>query len=106
VNDDKTKESNMVENQHKKITGYRDLTEADIALMNDIKAHEAATAALTDRVLARLRDQMPPDSYGSNDAFRQLSIAKTGFEEAFMRLVRAVAQPASPWVRQPKGQQS
>ena len=29
----------MVDNQHKKITGYRDLSEAEIGLMNSVKLH-------------------------------------------------------------------
>lgn len=83
----------MVDNQHKKITGYRDLSEAEIALMNEIKAHEKQTAELLSRVFAVAR----ATSDGPNEGTRQAAIAKTEFEHAFMRLVRAVARPASPW---------
>lgn len=71
-----------MDNQHKKITGYRDLSQAEIDLMNDIKAFEKKWNGLIDRLRA-----MP-----SNDQ-RQVAIAATDGESAFMRAVRAVAQP-------------
>lgn len=46
-----------MENQHRKIAGYRDLTEAEIAMMNKIKAHAAATEALLAEVYGHLGAQ-------------------------------------------------
>jgi hypothetical protein len=95
-----------LDNQHKKITGYRDLTQDEIDLMNEIKAHEAATAALLGKVrkLHAAPCGVPADPLAraahfaaGNEPARQLSIARTEFEGAFMRLVRSVAQPATPW---------
>jgi hypothetical protein len=80
-----------VDNQHKKITGYRDLSQAEIDLMNEVKAAEATVADLYRRVSATI------GSY-TGDGGRQAAIARTELESGFMRLVRAVAQPASPWV--------
>jgi hypothetical protein len=77
-----------MENQHQKITGYRELSYEEIGLMNEIKAKEAEVAALHSRVSALV---------GRTEGGRQASIARTEFEHAFMRLVRAVAQPATPW---------
>jgi hypothetical protein len=79
----------MVENQHQKIIGYRDLSVEEIALMNLIKEHEKQIAA----VHLMVQKLVPERS----EAARQANIARTEFESAFMRLVRAVAQPASPW---------
>ena len=59
----------MVENQHRKITGYRDLTEAEIAAMNKVKAMEAQVAELH----ALIVNILPPRS----EATRQASIART-----------------------------
>jgi hypothetical protein len=81
-----------VDNQHKKITGYRDLSQAEIDLMNEIKAAEATVAALV------LRVQHGQALAGISEGSRQAAIARTELEGGFMRLVRAVAQPASPWV--------
>ena len=65
-----------------KVTGYRQLTEGEIALMNSIKTHEAATAEMVN--LVRATDP-------AGEPQRQLALAVTAFEEAFMRTVRAVA---------------
>lgn len=46
-----------MDNQHTKITGYRDLTQAEIDLMNEIKAHGIATEALLSKVQAHLGAQ-------------------------------------------------
>jgi hypothetical protein len=81
-----------VENQHRKITGYRELNAFEISLMNSIKAKEAEVAELVQLV----RNTVEP-----GEPQRQAAIAVTVFEEAFMRLVRAVARPASPWERRP-----
>ena len=72
------------------VTGYRTLSEGEIALMNRIKAQEVATAELVN--LVRL-------TVPAGEPQRQCALAVTAFEEAFMRLVRAVAQPANPFIR-------
>lgn len=71
-----------MDNQHKKIAGYRDLSQSEIDLMNRIKAHEAGFNGLIDE----MRGQPGFDQ-------RQVSIAATDGESAYMRAVRAVAQP-------------
>lgn len=76
----------MVDNQHRKITGYRDMPQADIDLINEIKAHETAWAQLWLRVKAR---------EGTNP--RDHALARTHNEDAYYRLVKSVAAPASPY---------
>ena len=71
-----------MENQHRKISGYRELTEAEIALMNEAKALEAKFNGLIDR----LRSTAGIDQ-------RQVAIAATDGESAFMRAVRSIARP-------------
>jgi hypothetical protein len=77
-----------MDNQHKKITGYRDLSQAEIDLMNEIKQFEETAAEIVARVSALV---------GSSQQSRDVSLAKTHYEEATIRLVRAVAYPVSPW---------
>ncbi len=77
-----------MDNQHRKIATYRELNESEIALMNRIKAKEAELAEL----VALVRVTVPV-----GEPRRQVALAVTAFEEGCMRLVRAVAQPASPW---------
>jgi len=74
----------MVENQHRKIAGYRDLTEAEIALMNDIKAHGAALGDL----VSKLRNTPGLDQ-------RWIAIGATDLQTGLMALTRGVAQPTS-----------
>lgn len=71
-----------MDNQHKKIAGYRDLSQEEIDAMNGIKALEAKFNAMIDFV----RSLAGADQ-------RQIAIAATAGEEAFMRAVRAVAKP-------------
>ncbi len=72
-----------MDNQHKKITGYRDLSQAEIDLMNEVKSHEAQWNTLVDRLKAM----------GSAVDQRNVAIAATDGENAYMRAVRAIAQP-------------
>ncbi|OWK27594.1 DUF7681 family protein [Sphingomonas dokdonensis] len=72
-----------MDNQHKKISGYRDLSQAEIDAMNDVKALEANFNGMIDRL-----KQIP-----SID-LRNVALAQTEGENAFMRAVRAIAQPA------------
>lgn len=46
-----------MENQLRIITGYRELTALDIALMNEIKAYTAAGKVLADKVTKHVTDQ-------------------------------------------------
>ena len=89
-----------VDNQHKKITGYRDLTQAEIDVMNEIKAHEKATAELHRKVVALIGPPSNEDRYDSeiSERRRNAALARTEFETGFMRLVRSVARPISPWI--------
>lgn len=77
-----------VENQHRRISGYRDLTEREVALMNTIKrvAREAAELWLT------VRDEPDVDA-------RALNLARTQLQDGFMWFVRAVARPEDPFDR-------
>lgn len=46
-----------MENQHRIIKGYRELSQAEIDLMNKIKAHGEATRALIDEVHSHINAQ-------------------------------------------------
>jgi hypothetical protein len=76
-----------MKDQHTRIKGYRDLTQSEIDAMNSVKALEADAAALW----KQLSDIPGVD-------VRDLALARTHFEDACIRAVRAVARPVSPWV--------
>ena len=96
-----------MDNQHKKITGYRDLGEGHILLMNKLKQIEDqffdALKEVEDFQLEVIKeyDRKQPDQviegYTQRElrdgSFRNLAMARTHMEDACMRGVRAVALP-------------
>lgn len=92
-----------MENQHRKIAGYRDLTEAELALMNKIKAQGAQLEALLGELHMHVAaETIAADESGNKEEqaridraqpARWLSIARTDFQTGLMAAVRAVAQP-------------
>ena len=113
-----------MDNQHKHIKGYRDLSQAEIDLMNRIKAKGAELIALQDELKNLLDTQMETKRaeatqslarpagvgisihQGATDECREFqrfwaaephrwaAIGKTDIQTGVMALVRAVAQPA------------
>lgn len=73
-----------MDNQHKMITGYRDLSQEEIDMMNEVKRHGQAIGDM----IQKLRDVEGLDQ-------RWVSIAQTDFQTGFMAAVRAIAQPES-----------
>lgn len=83
-----------MDNQHRKITGYRDLTQEEIDLMNKIKA--AGTDVLrvlhdeiSDAIAKRTEEFGTPDG----ESYRWLNIGRTHYQQALMAMTRAVASP-------------
>ena len=92
-----------MKDQHKKISGYRDLTQDEIDLMNEAKELEARVLAFHSKIGACL-NQQDNDAMITQDEAEKLrldksqarrwhSIARTEIETGFMALVRAIAQP-------------
>lgn len=71
-----------MDNQHQKIAGYRDLSQGEIDGMNAVKHLEAQFNGMIDFLKA-----IP----GIDQ--RQVALAATHGEEAFMHAVRSIAQP-------------
>lgn len=93
-----------MDNQHKKIKGYRDLSQEEIDLMNRIKEHAEKTAALIAEVKSLRNDPMhgvPHDREDGltdeqvSESYRCLALAKTNLQTGQMWFVRAVALPDS-----------
>ena len=71
-----------MENQHRKIKGYRELNEVEINLMNAIKDQGILLGNLVESL--RENDQIDP---------RWVSIGATHLQQGLMALTRAVAKP-------------
>lgn len=73
-----------MENQHRKISGYRELSQTEIDLMNKIKAKGAELGELVSEM------QSNPDLLQ-----RWVEIGATDLQTGLMALTRAVAQPTT-----------
>ena len=108
-----------MDNQHKHIKGYRDLSQAEIELMNRIKTKGTELLQLQAQLVGLLSTDLEvkihdaktstthvPWQQGASDQcielrrfqaaepLRWAAIGKTDIETGVMALVRAVAQPA------------
>lgn len=89
-----------MENQHRKIRGYRDLNHDEIDLINEIKDLEIRATTLHSRVAEHLERQRINDAEAKTrhqvaEPARWLAMARSDLQVGFMKLVRAVAQPTS-----------
>lgn len=93
-----------MDNQHKSIRGYRDLSAAEIALMNALKRHEASLTRTLNDTGHTFRDIIHSETAaGKLDQYERkhkfavyddlMGKAKDQFMVGFMLAIRAVAQP-------------
>lgn len=74
-----------MDNQHKKIKGYRDLSQEEIDLMNEGKELAEQVGAF----IEKLRSQ------GAQLDQRWVSIGETHLQQGFMAAIRGIAQPST-----------
>jgi hypothetical protein len=85
--------------QQPKITGYRQLSQAEVALMNEGKALAEQCGAYIDKL--RKHPQSKPDQAPiESDALvpldqRWVSIGATDLQRGFMAVIRGIAQPTT-----------
>lgn len=97
-----------MDNQHQKIKGYRDLSQAEIDLMNEIKAMGEQLQALCTKLDSYLDSQYGEagvaSAHGDCSPIDRLLIAdpvewlwegKHDLQTGIMKLVRSVAQPTT-----------
>ena len=75
-----------MDNQHKKISGYRELTQEEIDQMNALKAVGTQLGLL----IKNMKQDPDVDQ-------RWLSIAETHLQQGIMAAVRSVAKPNGFW---------
>ena len=73
-----------MENQHQKISGYRELSQDEIDLMNEVKAKGVELGELVEKIKAN----------ESTDK-RWVSIGATQLQQGFMAVIRGIAQPTT-----------
>lgn len=86
-----------MENQHRKITGYRELCQEEIDLMNKVKALGPQIELVLIEIGGYLyRQEEDKNNHARTDKAtpeRFLALAKTDFQTGLMYATRAVAQP-------------
>ena len=90
-----------MDNQHRKIKGYRELSQAEIDLMNEIKAKGVELGELCAKLEERLSEQSSCAAHDEAEKqrivgaspFRWLAIGRTHLQEGLMALTRSIAQP-------------
>jgi hypothetical protein len=87
-------------NQHRKITGYRDLDKTEIDLMNEVKALGIQMEGVLKKIESHVASQYTPEftkealeRHDNATPERFLALAKTEFQTGLMYATRAVAQP-------------
>ena len=71
-----------MDNQHKQIKGYRDLSQEEIDLMNKVKAKGEELGELVEKLM---------ETDGLDKQW--IAIGKTHLQQGCMALVRGIAQP-------------
>ena len=74
-----------MENQHRKIKGYRELGQEEIDLMNEIKEKAAEVGELCEKLKGK--------DGGSAPDQRWVATGKTDLQKGFMALTRSIAKP-------------
>lgn len=94
-----------MENQHTFIKGYRDLSQDEIDLMNEIKSAGVLLQSIIDKVQKHIVQQIDQSyaeyneveigrlEYADPDAW--CTAAKADLQTGLMKLTRAVAQPTT-----------
>lgn len=73
-----------MDNQHRKIAGYRELSQAEIDQMNAVKTKAAEVGELMEQLAT---------TAGLDQHW--VGIARTHLQQGFMAAVRAIAQPTT-----------
>lgn len=79
-----------MDNQHRKIKGYRELNQDEIDAMNKVKDLSEQVGQLVSEI-----ESLNHATGGHAVDLRWVAIAKTDLQKGFMGLTRAVAQPTT-----------
>lgn len=94
-----------MDNQHKQIKGYRDLSQEEIDLMNRIKLHAEQTRALALDIKNHLiQQEVTAHQKGNDEELERIHTTRAAefhkeavmkLQTGFMLLTRSVAQPTT-----------
>lgn len=79
-----------MDNQHRKIKGYRELGQKEIDLMNEVKQKGIELDELVNKLY---EIAVPANHDGDSQPVRWVSIGKTNLQQGLMALTRSIANP-------------
>lgn len=82
-----------MDNQHKMIKGYRDLSQAEIDMMNEVNALGSAAEDLIAKVEAHVQANLTAGTTVANNPTRWIAIGRSDLQTGLMALTRAIAKP-------------
>lgn len=84
-----------MENQHRKIKGYRELSQEEIDMMNEVKTKAAEVGELVEKLEKSMTTVTTESASTVEKLFdaRWVAIGKTDLQKGFMALTRAIAKP-------------
>ncbi len=82
-----------MDNQHRKIKGYRELSQPEINLMNECKELAEQCGQLVHKIGQFQLLEGGQDEASEADAGRWLAIGQTDLQRGFMEIIRAIAKP-------------
>lgn len=82
-----------MENQHREIKGYRELSREEIDLMNEVKEEGLRLEALVAKVEAHVQTNQTKGAGVSDNPSRWLALGRTDLQVGLMKLTRAIARP-------------
>lgn len=94
-----------MENQHRKISGYRELSQHEIDLMNEVKARgaelDSALSKIASHVASQWSKARTADAHdelarlAAAEPNQWLSLGRIQVQQGLMAAVRAIAQPTT-----------
>lgn len=78
-----------MENQHRHVTGYRDFSSTELALINEGKALAQQVGAYVEKLKG-----LAPNTHVEVDS-RWLAIGVTDLQKGFMSVIRSIARPTT-----------
>lgn len=85
-----------MKDQHEKITGYRDLSQYEIDLMNEGKKLAEQVGAYCDKIkMLGSPDKSDPLNLRFEFDLRWLAIGVTDLQKGFMSVIRSIARPTT-----------
>lgn len=76
-----------MDNQHRKISGYRELTQEEIDMMNEVKA----VGPILEDLCRKIRDYCVDGQF--YEATKWVSLAENDLQTGLMKLTRSIAKP-------------